>query len=322
MSANAESSAYRGRFAPSPTGPLHFGSLVAAVGSFADARARGGDWLLRIEDLDRPRERPGAADDILYTLAAFGLTWDGAILRQSARGWAYAQALEQLIHAGLVYPCGCTRAEIATSARRGPEGPIYPGTCRHGLPPGRTPRSIRLRADSPRIDFTDRIQGPRSQRIDHDVGDFVLRRADGIHAYQLAVVVDDAAQGITDIVRGADLLLSTPRQILLQRHLGLRQPRYAHLPLAIDTDGRKLSKSLSALPVDASNPVPTLLAAWRFLGQQAPPTRATDITDFWRWARGRWRLDRVPALQHRSPTQATAWPPDTGPRHGRAGQPR
>lgn len=301
MSASAEPAAYRGRFAPSPTGPLHFGSLITAIGSLADARARGGEWLVRIEDLDRPRERPGAADDILRTLVAFGLTWDGDVLRQSDRGWAYAHALERLTRVGLAYPCGCTRAEIAGSAQRGPEGPIYPGTCRAGLPEGRKARSIRLRADAPAIDFIDRVQGPRHQQVAQDVGDFVLRRADGIHAYQLAVVVDDAAQGITDVVRGADLLLSTPRQMLLQRHLGLRRPSYAHLPLAVDAQGRKLSKSLSDLPVDPDNPLPALLAAWSFLGQQTPDPTPADVAAFWRWAPRHWRLGRVPARVHRMP---------------------
>lgn len=285
----------RGRFAPSPSGPLHFGSLVAALGSFADARAQGAEWLLRMEDLDRAREVPGAADDILRTLECFGLHWDGSVLYQSRRTDAYAAALEQLDVAGLIYPCGCTRREIALRGRAGVDGPIYPGTCRNGLPPGREPRSVRLRVGAATPSFTDRIQGPQSQNLAAEVGDFVLRRADGIHAYQLAVVVDDAEQGVTDIVRGADLLLSTPRQILLQQSLGLPPCTYAHLPLAVDTDGRKLSKSLAALPVAADAPVPGLLRAWHFLGQALPPEHPGDVSEFWAWALGHWNSNRVPA---------------------------
>ncbi len=284
----------RGRFAPSPTGPLHFGSLVAAVGSFADAKARGGEWLLRMEDLDRPREVPGAGDHILRTLDAFGLHWDGAVLYQSRRRDAYAEALACLDRAGLTYPCGCTRREIALAGRAGPEGPVYPGTCRNGLPSRREPCSIRLRVDTAVRGFSDGIQGPQRQDLATDVGDFVLRRADGIHAYQLAVVVDDGEQGITDVVRGADLLLSTPRQILLQQHLGLPQPAYAHLPLALDSSGRKLSKSLAALPVQTADPVPALLHAWRFLGQREPPEPPEGARAFWDWALARWDPDRVP----------------------------
>ncbi len=294
----------RGRFAPSPTGPLHFGSLVAAVGSFADLRATGAAWLVRMEDLDRPREAPGAADDILRTLEAFGLYWDGAVLYQSRRADAYAAALEQLVALGLAYPCGCTRREIALHGHPGPEGPVYPGTCRGGLPPGRAARSVRLHVGGTRIGFTDAIQGEQDQDLAAAVGDFVLRRADGIHAYQLAVVVDDAEQGITDVVRGADLLSSTPRQILLQRHLGLPQPAYAHLPLAVDAAGRKLSKSLAALPVDRSDPLPALLAAWRFLGQPEPLERPGNIAEFWSLALADWDRSRIPTRPSRPGTDA------------------
>ena len=306
MTAQARAPQLRGRFAPSPTGPLHFGSLIAAVGSFADSRARGGTWLVRMEDLDRTREVPGAADRILRTLEAFGLYWDGPVLRQSQRTDTYAAALAQLGALGLTYPCGCTRREIALHGRDGPEGPIYPGTCRHGLPPGRAPRSIRLNVGDAAITFSDRIQGPRHQVLAAEVGDFVLRRADAIHAYQLAVVVDDAEQGITDVVRGADLLSSTPRQILLQRHLGLPEPAYAHLPLAVDAAGRKLSKSLAALPVDAARPLPALLGVWRFLGQSEPPVRPEGVADFWTWALARWDSARVPAQPKRPGTTGLA----------------
>lgn len=274
---------------------MHFGSLVAAVGSFADARAAGGEWLVRMEDLDRPRTVPGAADDILRLLDAFGLHWDASVWYQTGRTEAYVTALERLSAAGLVYACGCTRREIQLGGRPGPEGPIYPGTCRRGLPAGRTPRSLRLRADGSEIGFVDRVHGPQRQDVARAVGDFVLRRADGFHAYQLAVVVDDAAQGITDVVRGADLLLSTPRQIRLQRHLGLPQPTYAHLPLALDASGRKLSKSLAALPVHRSDPLPALLAAWRFLGQCPPPEPPGDVAAFWAWAVHAWDVTRIPS---------------------------
>ncbi|WP_295543873.1 tRNA glutamyl-Q(34) synthetase GluQRS [uncultured Thiohalocapsa sp.] len=295
MTAPTPGARRRGRFAPSPTGPLHFGSLVAAVGSFADARAAGGAWLVRMEDLDRPRVVPGAADAILRTLDAFGLHWDASVAFQSRRTDAYAAAIEQLARQGRVYPCGCTRREIALGALPGAEGPIYPGTCRHGLPPGRAPRSLRLRAHGPALGFVDRIHGPQRQDVARAVGDFVLRRADGLHAYQLAVVVDDAAQGITDVVRGADLLLSTPRQMRLQACLGLSQPTYAHLPLVLAADGRKLSKSQADLPVDAAHPLPALLRAWAVLGQAPPPAAPDGVSAFWDWALPHWDMGRVPA---------------------------
>ncbi len=268
---------------------------MAAVGSFADAQTAGGEWLVRMEDLDRPREVPGAADDILRTLEAFGLHWDGPVFYQSRRTEAYAAAIEQLEALELVYPCGCTRREIGLGGLPGAEGPVYPGTCRQGLPPGREPRSLRLRADGPEISFVDRIHGPQRQDVARAVGDFVLRRADRLHAYQLAVVVDDAAQGITDVVRGADLLLSTSRQLRLQAHLGLPQPTYAHLPLVLDTNGRKLSKSRADVPVSAADPLPALLRAWAVLGQVLPPEPPGQVSAFWNWALAHWDLRRVPA---------------------------
>ena len=284
----------RARFAPSPSGPLHFGSLIAAVGSFADARAAGGIWLVRIEDLDRTRELPGAADDILRTLDQFGLHWDETVLYQSQRTEAYAAALARLSAQGLTFPCACSRRQIAAIASLGPEGPIYPGTCRDGIPQGRRARSERLRVGETQIEIEDRIHGPITQDLATEVGDFVLRRADGMHAYQLAVVVDDAAQRIDSIVRGSDLLLSTPRQVFLQRLLGLPHPRYAHLPLVIDDTGRKLSKSLAAAPVDATDPLPTLLRAWRLLGQTPMPELPGSVAEFWHWAALHWRIERVP----------------------------
>jgi glutamyl-Q tRNA(Asp) synthetase len=268
---------------------------VAAVGSFADARAAGGEWLVRIEDLDRPREVPGAVDDILRTLEAFGLNWDGPVVYQSRRTEVYAAAIEQLEALELVYPCGCTRREIGLGGLPGAEGPVYPGTCRQGLPPGREPRSLRFRADGPELSFRDRVRGPQRQDVARAVGDFVLRRADGLHAYQLAVVIDDAAQGITDVVRGADLLLSTPRQLRLQACLGLPHPTYAHLPLVLDRNGRKLSKSHADLPVAPADPLPALLRAWAVLGQTPPPAAPKQVSAFWDWALPRWDIRRVPA---------------------------
>jgi glutamyl-Q tRNA(Asp) synthetase len=237
---------YRGRFAPSPTGPLHFGSLLAAIGSYIDARAHGGEWLVRIEDLDPPREIPGAADDILRVLDSCGLHWDGDILYQSRRLAVYENALEALRSQERVFPCGCTRKEIADSILGPNPSGIYPGNCREGLAQGKAVRSQRLRVGEGRIDFVDAVQGAVGQDLSAEVGDFVLKRADGWHAYQLAVVVDDAFQGITDVVRGADLLHSTPRQMLLQRLLGLSTPRYMHLPVAVDRSGTKLSKQTLA----------------------------------------------------------------------------
>lgn len=284
---------YRGRFAPSPTGPLHFGSLIAAVASFTDARAASGTWLVRMEDLDRPREIPGSARQILDTLAAFGLHWDGAVIYQSTRAEAYEAALSRLAESDLIYPCACSRSQVASAGRPGPEGPVYPGTCRSGLPPGRPQRALRLRTEGPEIHFRDQIQGPQAQVVAESVGDFVVRRADGIHAYHLAVVLDDAWQGITQVVRGADLLASTPRQILLQRALGLPTPAYAHIPLALGPDGRKLSKSLASAPVDPADPLPALRRAWAFLGQ-VPVGSAGSPARFWSQAIPLWRIDRVP----------------------------
>jgi glutamyl-Q tRNA(Asp) synthetase len=261
---------YSGRFAPSPTGPLHFGSLVAALASWLDARRHGGRWLVRIEDLDPPREVPGAANAILRALEAFALHWDGPVLYQSARHEAYQAVLEHLRREGHAYNCGCTRREIAASGGPGLDGPVYPGTCRDGLPAGRRPRAVRLRTAPGTIEFPDRAQGRVRQDVAREVGDFVIRRADGLFAYQLAVVVDDAHQGITHVVRGADLLDSTPRQILLQRLLGLPTPAYLHHPLVMTPQGEKLSKQTHAPPVDDRDPVPALIRALGFLGERVP----------------------------------------------------
>ena len=272
---------YIGRFAPSPSGPLHFGSLVAALASWLDARAAGGRWLVRVEDLDRPRVQPGAADGILRTLERLGLYWDGEVVFQSRRGARYEQALARLRD---TYLCGCSRREIADSAvSLATDGAqVYPGTCRAGLPAGRNARALRVRVQG-MISFADRVQGLLKQDLERGVGDFVLRRADGQFAYQLAVVVDDADQQVTDVVRGADLLDSTPRQIYLQRLLGLATPRYLHVPVAIDARGEKLSKHAGARPIDRED----LQRALRFLGQPESATLDDAIRS--------WNPARVPA---------------------------
>lgn len=288
---------HRGRFAPSPSGPLHFGSLVAAVGSYLDARAAGGEWLLRMEDVDTPRNVAGAADAILKTLEVFGFEWDGPVLYQSARIDAYVAALEQLKHAGLAYGCACSRKEIADSTTHHAVdgGLAYPGSCRDGLPAGRAVRAWRLRVTDEEIAFDDRIQGRQAQHLERDVGDFVLRRADGLFAYQLAVVVDDEFQCISSIVRGADLLASTPRQIWLQRCLGFSLPAYAHLPVAANLAGEKLSKQTKAVPLRPEAAASELVQALVFLGQAVPRelARAT-VAEVWAWAREGWSFAAIP----------------------------
>lgn len=288
---------YRGRFAPSPTGPLHFGSLVAALGSCLDARTQGGEWLVRMEDIDTPRNVPGAADDILRTLEAFGFEWDGAVAYQSRRHAAYGEALASLREAGKVYGCACSRREIADSALLPAidGGMVYSGTCRSGLAAGRLARAWRLRVDASELVFDDRLQGRIAQVLERDVGDFVLLRADGLFAYQLAVVVDDAWQEITDVVRGADLLASTPRQIWLQRCLGYATPSYAHLPVAANPAGEKLSKQTKAAPLRVADAPGELVAALRFLGQPAPAElAAAAVRDVWTWALENWSFAAVP----------------------------
>jgi glutamyl-Q tRNA(Asp) synthetase len=292
-------SAYVGRFAPSPTGPLHFGSLVAAIASWLDARAAAGRWLVRIEDVDTPRTAPGAIDAILHALDALGMHSDGEIVRQSERSALYADALERLRREGRLYRCVCSRREIADSAVRGPEGAIYPGTCRADLAIFRGEAKPRLDACAVRftvppgvVRFEDRVQGTVAQDVAREIGDFVLRRRDGLFAYQLAVVVDDAAQGVTDVVRGADLLGSTARQVLLQRALGLAPPRYLHFPVVADASGEKLSKQNLARAVDPREGSRLVADALRFLGQREvmldAPSRMLNE------ALSRWSVERVP----------------------------
>lgn len=286
-----------GRFAPSPTGPLHFGSLVAAVGSYCLARQAAGRWLLRIEDLDAPRVVAGAADGIMRDLESLGLTWDGEVVWQSRRTEAYAEALARLQEQGLVYACGCSRREILASAPHpGEDGPVYPGTCREGLPPGRQPRAERLRVPAALVTFQDGLRGHQEQRLADAVGDFILRRADGLFAYQLAAVVDDAAAGVNQVVRGADLLASTPRQIYLHSCLGYSLPRYIHLPLALGGDGEKLSKrhgaSLSAGSASGGELLALVLA---FLGHPPPSDLVhAPPRELLAWGVANFSLDRVP----------------------------
>ncbi|MEZ5582169.1 MAG: tRNA glutamyl-Q(34) synthetase GluQRS [Candidatus Competibacteraceae bacterium] len=287
----------RGRFAPSPSGPLHFGSLIAALGSFLAVRSQGGQWLVRIEDVDTPRSVPGAAEGILRVLERFGLTWDGTVVYQSQRTDYYQAALEHLEAAGLVYPCTCSRREIAQQSGGATGELIYPGTCRDGLSQtGRTP-AIRIRTDAHPIRLVDRIQGVYQHCLESQVGDFVVRRADGLFAYHLAAVVDDATQQITQVVRGSDLLSSTPRQIYLQQCLGLPTPSYSHLPIAVDRQGNKLSKQTQALPLNERHPVFELFAALEFLDQRPPAEllRSTPaiLID---WALAHWRPERIKAF--------------------------
>jgi glutamyl-Q tRNA(Asp) synthetase len=297
---------HRGRFAPSPTGPLHFGSLVAAVGSYLAALHAGGEWLVRIEDLDPPREVPGSADEILATLESFGFEWTGAILRQSTRLDAYEAAIARLISIGRAYPCSCSRTELlaaqAAQVRAGLAGDelYYPGWCRDGVrSPG--PTAIRFRVPPRETVFEDEIQGRISCDVAAQVGDFVVRRRDQLHAYQLAVVVDDAAQGITHVVRGVDLLNSTPRQMSLQRALGLATPKYAHLPLVTDANGIKLSKSAGAAAIDTRQPSHELWRALRSLRQEPPPElRQGRVTTLWEWAIQHWCVQPLHDLRQAS----------------------
>jgi glutamyl-Q tRNA(Asp) synthetase len=281
---------YRGRFAPSPTGPLHAGSLVAALASWLDARAHGGTWLVRIEDLDPPREAPGAAQDIIDTLAGVDLVSDEPALFQSTRGAAYADALARLRSRGMVFGCTCSRRDVMLASG---ETQRYPGTCRDRKSLQSDAVAWRLRVTDEPIEFHDRAAGLVAQRLESDVGDFVLRRADGLWAYQLAVVVDDAAQGITDVVRGADLLENTPRQIWLQRQLGVPTPEYLHVPVMTNDSGDKLSKQTGAQPLDRARPLVELERAWAHLG--FAPLGADSVAAFLAAAVPLWRNRRVAA---------------------------
>jgi glutamyl-Q tRNA(Asp) synthetase len=301
---------YRGRFAPSPSGPLHFGSLVAAIGSFLEARTRGGEWLVRIEDLDPPRCRPGAADDILRSLERLKLTWDGQVMRQGTRTGAYGVAFERLRSGGWLLPCRCSRAQLAALPENRARGPgeelAHPGRCVPGSRRAATAPAWRFRAPDLDIAFVDRVQGPQSQNLARCGGDFVVRRRDGLFAYQLAVVVDDAAQGITDVVRGADLLDSTARQILLLQALQLPRPTYMHLPLAVDASGVKLSKSGDAPAVLHAAPAAPIVAALEFLRQDPPAgLRRAALDEVWAWALEHWQPSRLCGMRSGAAPAAT-----------------
>ena len=302
-----------GRFAPSPTGPLHFGSLIAALASYCDAKSQQGLWLVRMEDLDQPRTQAGAAEHILQQLNAFGFHWDGDVVYQSQRSALYTQALESLAtlpsksnhlkasQQSIIYPCTCTRKEIVDSSTlHGIEGAIYPNTCRtNPIKPSAIKTNVqpafRIKTDGVNITFNDAIQGFVKQDLQQDIGDFVIKRADGLFAYQLAVVVDDAAQGITHIVRGADLLHSTPRQIYLQQLLGLQTPQYAHVPLAQNAQGEKLSKQTLANALNLDNARLQLVSALQFLGQNPPSSMIKQpCTAILEWAVSNWQLAAIP----------------------------
>lgn len=297
--------AYRGRFAPSPTGPLHFGSLITAVGSYLRARSQDGEWLVRMEDIDPPREQVGAADAILRALEAYHLHWDGAVLYQNKRGEAYAAALNQLKNQEDSFPCSCTRAAIAAITTRASQSTpsnkddiaanIYPGTCRNGLPPGTSERAVRVRVANHTDIFTDALQGQQETSLQDKIGDFVVRRADGLFAYHLAVVVDDAEQKISEIVRGTDLLSSTTPQRYLQTRLGFGHPAYCHLPIATNSQGQKLSKQTFASAIDIQNPGPTLVKVLTYLGQQPDTELAgTSPEEILAWAIKHWDFQKVP----------------------------
>jgi glutamyl-Q tRNA(Asp) synthetase len=290
MSASPTLTPYRGRFAPSPTGALHFGSLVAALGSWLDARAHQGEWLLRIEDLDSPRQQAGAADAIVRTLEALGLYWDGAISYQSQRLSLYADAMAQL--RPHLYACICSRKQIANHAIAGPEGPVYPGWCR-----GQHHASGAWRFFCPDelIAWHDRLHGPQSLNVARELGDFVLQRQEGIYTYQLAATVDDAAQGITHVVRGADFMLSTARQIVLQQALQVPRPQYLHLPLALDAHGAKWSKQTLAPALNDQECQPLLRAALLFLGQNVPTElRNAPTAELLHHAIASWNIKEIP----------------------------
>jgi glutamyl-Q tRNA(Asp) synthetase len=294
-----------GRFAPSPTGELHLGSLYTAAASFLDARVHGGRWLVRMEDVDRSREVPGAAAGILHTLEAFGFEWDGEVLRQSERSEHYVAAIETLRARGLTFECSCSRQDLADQER-------YPGYCRSGPGNPGVATATRLRIEPQTVTFADRIQGSNTQDVASVVGDAILRRRDGFFAYLLAVVIDDAAQGITHVVRGADLLNDTPRQIYLQQSLALPTPRYAHVPVLLEADGSKLAKSARSVSLRESSARDQLLEVLQMLELRPPRTlEGAPLRELWAWAQGHWALNRLrerPVLQLQGQNSGSAPP--------------
>ncbi len=286
---------YIGRFAPSPTGPLHSGSLIAAVASYLQAQTRHGKWLVRMEDVDELRNVKGSADDILRTLEAYGFEWDDKVIYQTQRKDAYREALNQLIKKNLIYRCTCSRRNLKAIAQQGIYGSIYPGICASKKHPENSPHSLRVRTRDQYIEFKDAVMGCYGHNPKHDIGDFIIQRRDGLFAYQLAVVVDDAFQNITDIIRGFDLLDSTPRQIYLQQSLNYPQPTYAHLPIAINAKGNKLSKQTGAKGIKKTFDANALTQALHFLGQQPPEDLANaSANSFWQWSLENWDISKVP----------------------------
>jgi len=285
LSINSLVSGYIGRFAPSPTGKLHFGSLISALASFLQSRKSGGKWLVRIEDIDPPREVAGSAASILLDLKQLGLIHDDAILYQSERTLAYQAVVRQLLQQGKAFWCGCSRKDVLP-------GGVYPGTCRNGVQVGKTPRAVRLKVSDERIHFTDLIQGAHEENLAKTVGDFIILRADGLPAYQLAVVVDDAFQGVTQVFRGMDLFTSTARQILLHRQIGTPVPEYAHHPLAVGGDGNKLGKRFGSVPISGIKASEAVFHALRFLGHSPP--NGLPINELIHWAQLNWEVSRIP----------------------------
>ena len=294
---------YRGRFAPTPSGPLHFGSLVAALGSYLEARSRGGRWHVRVDDLDAPRVVPGAADAILRDLEHLGFQWDGPVVYQSRHHAGYHAALHELRKAGAAYPCSCSRKDIEQRAAFGSEGPIYPGWCRDGMAADRRARVWRMRVDRAAVAFDDGLLGAQCFDLARDAGDFPLYRADGIYSFHIASAIDEMQLDITDVVRGSDLLESSARQIYLLTRLNRRIPRYVHLPIAVDAMGAKLSKQTGATPIGTRRPAQTLTAVWRFLQQRTPNELAhASLEDWWAFATSNWSLEAVgPRRRARAP---------------------
>jgi len=280
--------AYRGRFAPSPTGELHLGTLLAAVGSYLQARTQNGEWLMRIEDVDITRRVEGASDALLRALEGFGFEWDGEEVYQSHRNELYEEALTTLSQKDLIYPCTCSRKQLANET-------VYAGHCRHRHLPLNEEHALRIRVEDRSINFNDHIVGQYQQQLASECGDFVIKRKDGLFAYMLAVVVDDAEQGVTEIVRGVDLLDATPRQIYLQQQLGFAQLGYLHLPLLVDEQDHKLGKSTGAAALDLKHPVPSLHSTLKLLGQQPPEELASDnLNSLWQWALEHWNINHIP----------------------------
>jgi len=292
MSENIE---YKGRFAPSPTGPLHFGSLVAAVGSYLQARHSEGKWLVRIDDIDPPREKKGAADHILTTLEQFGFEWDEKVYYQSERQAYYQDVVDELIRQQLAYPCSCSRSSILKKTGQHKGEIIYPGFCRNGPLDKSSDYNIRLRTDGALIQFNDRLMGEHDVNLENSQGDFILQRRDHFFSYHLASGIDDAEQGITEVVRGSDLLNCTPSQLYVQQVLNLRSPQYCHLPIAVNPDGQKLSKQNHALPIEPQDAVNLLVKSLKFLGQMpSNELIKSNKKDVWNWAMNHWQLDLVP----------------------------